>query len=286
MNRIVLLAAGCCVLALSTGCESREEYRAKRAEREAVKTISKLDCPEAQGGLKRLSVAPDGKSCSYGGKDVEVTLRLVSFTGDPAEALKPIEAELRALMPPEPGAQAAPTPPQPAAAPGEPQATSKETVKLPGMTVETETGENVDRAHVRMPGIKIEADGDNAKVEVAGIKIEAKDNENEVRITRERWSEDEDNQLAVNASGGDVTVEGGKNSLRIGGGKKQGFRSTFIKSTDSVSSAFTGVGYEARGPKSGPLVVAVVKSRSKAQNGKSDSFFRDVGALVRHNVGG
>jgi hypothetical protein len=281
MNRIVLLAAGCCALAFVTGCESREAYRAKRAEREAVKTISKLDCPESQGDLKRVSIAPDGKSCSYGGPDVEVTLQLLSFTGPPADALGPIEAELRAIMPDAPA-----NTPKPPATPAAPSATSKETVHMPGLTVETEEGQTVERATVRMPGVKIETDGENAKVEVAGVKIEARDGKNEVRITRERWSEDEKGQLVVNAQDGDVTVDGGEHGLRIGGPKKQGFRSTFVKSTDSAASPYGFVAYEARGPKAGPLVVAVLKSKAKTAKRGPDGLLRDAGALVRHNVGG
>jgi hypothetical protein len=281
MTRIALLGAGCCVLALATGCESREAYRAKRAEREAVRTISKLDCPEAQGDLKRLSVAPDGKSCSYGGPEVEVTLQLVSFTGQPSDALGPIEADLKAIMPDAPGPA-----PKSSDAPAESAPTNKESVRMPGLTVETEEGQEVERATVRMPGVKIETDGENAKVEVAGVKIEARESQNEVRITRERWSEDEKGQLVVNAKDGDVTVDGGEHGLRIGGPKKQGFRSTFIKSTDSPASPYAVVAYEARGPKAGPLVVAVLKSKARSGGRHPEGLLRDAGALVKHNVGG
>eukprot|EP01035_Chromulina_nebulosa_P034789 gene34789-46727_t len=97
MNRIALLAAGCAVLALAA-CDHPDAARQRKAQ--ALKVVSKLDCPETQGRLKRLSAAPDGLSCNYGADGVEVTLTLVQLVnGGAAAALSPIEAELRALMP-------------------------------------------------------------------------------------------------------------------------------------------------------------------------------------------
>ncbi|MBI1406752.1 MAG: hypothetical protein GC145_11565 [Caulobacter sp.] len=289
MKRFLMLAAGCSVLALGlTACESRAEYRAKRAEREALKVLSKLDCPETQGQLKRLSVAPDGLSCTYAGKDSEVTLRLVAVSDDPAKALAPIEAELRALYPDE---IAPPTPPPPpGAGPDKDSAddgasvTTRKRVRLPGVTVESEEGPDGDRADVKLPGVTIKADGDRAHIKVAGIEINADDTTNEVRITRDRWREDAEDDFNIDTSGDDVSVNGG--GISIGGRRKSGFRSTFIKSDDQVDAPYSAVGYEARGPRSGPLVVAVVKSKADKKTGDSDGLFKDVGALVKHNVGG
>lgn len=290
MKRFLMLAAGCSVLALGlTACESRAEYRARRAEREALKVLSKLDCPETQGQLKRQSVAADGLSCSYAGGDAEVTLRLVAVSDDPAKALAPIEAELRALYPDEI------TPPKP---PGEAAdkdsegdsdgdsagATTRKRVKMPGVTVESEEGPDGDRANVKLPGVTIKADGDRAHIKFAGIEINADDTSNEVRITRDRWREDSEDDFNIDTSGDDVSINGG--GISIGGRRKSGYRSTFIKSDDHADAPYSAVGYEARGPRSGPLVVAVVKSKADKTSGDSDGLFKDAAALVKHNVGG
>jgi len=68
---------------------------------ETFKTVSTLDCPQAQGDLSRKSVSPDGKSCDYASADGSaVTLRLVSLTGTTADsALSPLETSLRAEVP-------------------------------------------------------------------------------------------------------------------------------------------------------------------------------------------
>jgi hypothetical protein len=294
MNRKLLLVLGCCALALGA-CESRADYRAKKAQREALKVVSKLDCPETQGGLKRASAAADGLSCVYSGDDAEVTLRLIKISGDPNAALAPIDAELKALMPPEPpeapeapeaaAAPAAPAPPTPPA-PGEEPSAGKQTVRLPGLTVETdEAGET---ANIRMPGMKINADENNAHVEIGGTVIDASDDRNEVKVTSTRWSadEDEDSGMKIDTKDGDVSVHSGFSGFRIGGGNRSGFRSTFVKTTDKETSVYTAVGYEARGPKNGPMVVAVVKSKSPKKAGKTDNIFRNAAALVKLNVGG
>ena len=44
------------------------------------------------------------------------------------------------------------------------------------------------------------------------------------------------------------------------------------------------VGYEARGPQGGPLVVATVKAKRGKHS--DDDTFSDIDDLVRHNVGG
>jgi len=44
------------------------------------------------------------------------------------------------------------------------------------------------------------------------------------------------------------------------------------------------VGYEARGPKGGPIAVATVKAKDR--DAGDHDVFKDMKALVRHNVGG
>ena len=289
MKTKLMTAVGCGAILLMLGaCESRSEYRARKAEREALTVVTKLDCPELQGNLKRTAVAADGLSCTYAGSDSEVVLRLVAVSNDPAKALEPIEAEVKGLFPALP---VTPPPPTPPAKPGDPappvvekKPTTKEKVSMPGLTVETEEGEDVDKARVRMPGISVDADGDNAKVRIMGVEINADDENNEVRITRERWRTD-DGDFNINTSGGHANVnsDGG---FSIGGKRKQGYRSTFVKTTEATDAAWTVAGYEAQGPKRGPLVVAVVKSRKPSDgDGEAKHLFRDATELVKKQFG-
>jgi hypothetical protein len=210
-----------------------------------LKTVSELTCPVMQGDLKRVSAAADGKTCAYQGDDTEVTLRLIALdNGDTRAALAPIEADLKGVMP-----VAAPEPPEAPAAPEEPAAA---------------TGENV---MIDFPGLKVHADDAGAQVRVAGLHVDANDNGAQVRL------------------GGDTTVNANEEGAEIHQARNndEGFRSTFILASDKMPSGYRVLGYEARGPKAGPLVVAIVKSR--AEHNDRD-VFNDMKALVKLNVGG
>jgi hypothetical protein len=290
MKTKLMTAVGCGAILLMLGaCESRTEYRARKAEREALKVVTKLDCPETQGNLKRTAVAADGLSCDYAGDGTAVTLRLLAVSNDPAKALEPIEAEVKSLFP---AAPAEPTPPATPAKPGEPAApvaekkgeTTKERVTMPGLTVETEEGDGVEKAHVRGPGFTVNADGDNAHVRIMGMEINANEETNEVRISRERWRSNEDSDFEIDTSGGKASIKG--DGFSMGGKRRQGYRSTFVKTTDAEGAEWTVAGFEAQGPKRGPLVVAVVKSK-QPRNGESEGkhLFRDATDLVKKQFG-
>jgi hypothetical protein len=62
---------------------------------------------------------------------------------------------------------------------------------------------------------------------------------------------------------------------------KRGFRATYILARDNLKDGYKAVGYEAGGPKTGPLTVALVKSKS----GDHHDIFSDVKRLVRRNGG-
>ena len=288
MKTKLMTAVGCGAILLALGaCESRADYRARKAEREALKVVTKLDCPETQGNLKRTAVAANGLSCDYAGDGTEVTLRLVAVSNDPSKALEPIEAEVKGLFP-----AAAPTPPETPAKPGEPAAesesepakgeTTKERVSMPGLTVETEEGNGVDKARVRGPGFSVNADGDNAHVKIMGIEINANDKDNEVRIVREKWRGDDEGDFIIDTSDGHANID--NDGFSIGGKRRRGYRSTFVKTTDAEGAAWTVAGYEAQGPKRGPLVVAVVKSK-QPRDGEARHLFRDATSLVRKQFG-
>ena len=64
---------------------------------------------------------------------------------------------------------------------------------------------------------------------------------------------------------------------------KRGIRATFISTNHSGADGFRFVGYEASGPKTGPLTVAIVKAKSEIDH--DDEVARDVQRLVRRNGG-
>ena len=66
--------------------------------------------------------------------------------------------------------------------------------------------------------------------------------------------------------------------------KDDGVYARFILASDKTTAGWSVVGYEARGPQGGPLVVATLKA--KRGHDSDDESFSDVNALVRHNVGG
>ncbi|WP_269716442.1 hypothetical protein [Caulobacter sp. NIBR2454] len=189
----------------------------------AMTVKSRLDCPEKQGVLTRVSAAADGKSCVYTGDDAEITLRQIAIGPDGARAaLAPIESELRALVPYK-------------AKPPE------------------KTGEHTE---IRLPGLHITAQDDSsggsAQVRVAGVHINADDNGAEIR--------------AENF---------GENSVKA----------SLILAGDKIpTSDHPVVGYEARGPVKGPLIVAVVKSKGKDYHNDGNGAFMDMKRLVKRNT--
>ena len=110
-----------------------------------------------------------------------------------------------------------------------------------------------DGADVRIGNIKVDADSDGgAKVQVgASTTVNANDGGAEIRTAK--------------AAGGEV-------------------RSTYILASDSGASGYHVVGYEARGPKAGPIVVAVVKAQREERS--QHDLFDDMKDLVERNVGG
>lgn len=242
MNRIALLAAGCAALALAA-CDHPDAARQREAR--ALKVVSKLDCPETQGHLKRVGVAADGLSCDYAADGVEVTLKLVKLDGDAARALTPIEAELRALMP--------------GAAPGV------------AAVAATDGATGKDDVDINLPGVSIKTAGESARISVGGAdgpQINANDDGAEIRVQRN-----------VTIDGKNVERESRRRSRR-----DDGVYARFILASDKATGGWAVVGYEARGPQGGPLVVGVLKAKRR-QSDDGDTF-EDINDLVRQNVGG
>lgn len=286
--------AAASVLALSVaGCGSS-------AKTSAVVT-GRLDCPDRQGDLTRLSSAPDGKTCVYriGDDDTEVTLRLIPVVnGDPATTLAQIEDQLKAEVDAAKNAPDAASAGQPrtaaeaAKAASEAQADAAKAgrdadeaeqkadeaekvwddkaiedrvnakLREKGIAVDGESQGDDESTQVNLPGIHISADGDKADVHVGPIHVDAN---------------------------GDTAIIRSLQAVRMRGEAlsrtQRGIRAMFIYAGDRMGRGGAGykyVGYEASGPRTGPLAVAIVKSRTDRGHG---DIYGDVKRLVRRNGG-
>lgn len=235
----------------------------------ALKVVDTLTCPETVGALTRKgSASADGTVCTYGGpRGAEVVLHLVPLEGtDASVALETFETRLHNLMP-EAAARIAsqPEPPEPPE-PAEPPAMSGESaeVRLPGLTVHAEG----DAAEVRLPGVSISARDDGSRVAVAGVEVHSGGDGQSVRIGGAGGAVEVQSREDVS----EVRVNAGADAIRI----------TYILSDSQPSGAgWRAVGYHARGPNGGPMVVATVQTRDR----QSDAVFDDAERLVAANVG-
>ncbi|HEX5379854.1 MAG TPA: hypothetical protein VFW47_14855, partial [Phenylobacterium sp.] len=231
--------------------------------------------------------------------DAEVTLTLMPVTGGDAGAtLARLETELKAETTPLPGAPVAEAPgktgtaadaakasaeaqadaaragPKAAEDQADAPGTGDAKVEWDDRTIEAKVnaklrekgidvedgGSGGDSAHVDMPGIHINARGDKADVHVGPIHIDA------------------NGETATVKSFKDVRMRGEAFSRT-----KRGVRAMFLYAGDDLGNGYKYVGYEAAGPRTGPLAVAVV--RSKTSGGFHGDVYGDVKRLVRRNGG-
>lgn len=271
-----LLVPALCLAALTAACDG-DSVRITSTHTEnpdakgALKVVETLQCPQTMGSLTRKGTAMEGGAvCTYAGpRGAEVSLHLVKLHGaEPAEALKAFEDRLSAAMPQavaqlkaasgtEAERQAAET----AASSGD-----RTSVRAPGVDIQAEG----DDATVRLPGLKIESKGDEASVRIGGFHIDASDGEGSVNIE--------------GSEGGDsVSVQANQDAAEVrtsaGGGAT---RASWILTDNRPSEAgWRLVGYEARGPAGGPIVVATVRARDRDRG----RVFEDAKDLVTLNVG-
>ncbi|MBP7703844.1 MAG: hypothetical protein KA105_01010 [Caulobacter sp.] len=107
-------------------------------------------------------------------------------------------------------------------------------------------GEEVD---INLPGLSIQASDSGAQIKAGGAEITATDDVAEVRVVTD----------------------------------KNGYASRYLVANEA-GAPWKVVGYEARGPKNGPLAVATLKK--SGDGGETDGLFSDISALLKHNVGG
>lgn len=115
-----------------------------------------------------------------------------------------------------------------------------------------------DRADISLPGVNIQADGDRADVKVGSLHVDANSGGAVIREAHETRLQGE--QLSP---------------------KRRGYRAAYIVARSDLPGGLTSLGYEAGGPKTGPLTVAILKMKSR----NSEVIHRDVRRLVRRNAG-
>ncbi len=284
-----------CALALLTAaCDSGGTVRITSTtsgkDAGVLKVVDALQCPQTQGVLTRKgSARADGASCVYSGpRGAEVTLHMVSLDGaSPHEVLKAFEDRLTADLPEamaevranedranadraradavraEDDARRAEDEAAHAAAEAN-TATGSAHVTAPGVRVDAQD----DKATVRLPGMRIDADGDRANIKIGGITIRTDDRNSQVNVASDKET---------------VTIDAADGAARIRTTTPgEAVRSSFLMTSNQPSSTgWRVVGYEARGPSGGPIVVATVRGKDRNEN----RVFEAAKALVTLNVG-
>lgn len=271
-----------CAFAALAACDGDNSVRITSSRTEdasgsgVLKVVDALQCPQTMGTLTRKgSAQAEGTVCTYAGpKGAEVSLHLVPLDGErPADVLKAFETRLSRELPRalEQLKAAGDT----AAAAG--------TGEVAVATAEAGAGAESDSASVRAPGVAIDAKGDDATVRLPGMRIETKGDRASVRIGGFHIDAN-DGEGAVSIQGDDnVSIQAHQDSAQIRtNAAGDATRASWILTDNRGSEAgWRLVGYEARGPVGGPLVVATVRSKDR-QRGRA---FEDARDLVTLNVG-
>lgn len=286
--RPFLIPAVCALTALASACDDNSvRISSSRSENNdatgVLRVVETLQCPQTIGSLTRKGSATEqGTVCTYTGpKGAEVVLHLVSLRGtDAATALQGFETRLSTSLP-DAAAQIRASA-SADAAPASASTGDSASVRAPGVAIDA-NGENAsvrapgvaiesqgDKASVRLPGISINADGDNASVRIGGFHIDADGEGGSVNVR--------------DGEGGDaVSVRANQDAAVVRtNAAGPATRSNWIL-TDNRDNGqgWRLVGYEARGPAGGPIVVATVRSKDR----EGGRVFDDAKALVTLNVG-
>ena len=279
MSTRPLLVSALCLAALAVAACDGDSVRISSTHTEnpdakgPLKVVKTLQCPQTIGSLTRKgSASAEGSVCTYAGpRGSEVSLHLVKLDGaTPAAVLKTFEDRLSTALPlavEQLKASAEEETATAAAGTGQtPAAGDRASIRAPGVDILAEG----DDATVRLPGLHIESRGDEASVRIGGFHIDASGGEGSVDIQ--------------GSDGGDnVSVQAHQDAAEIrtsaGGGAT---RASWILTDNRPSEAgWRLVGYEARGPAGGPIVVATVRSRDRDRG----RVFEDAKDLVALNVG-
>jgi hypothetical protein len=263
MTRSAPILAAAAALALGAalwGCVPPNADRAHVSGH--LKAVSKLDCPDSQGQLARTSASSDACAYSAGGDSI-VQLKLIQVSsGDPQAALSPIEADLRKMTTYDPSA-----PPS-----------SDSVARHRDWDADNDhDSDHPKNVNIDLPGLHVHAsDGGKAKVDVGGIHVDADDKTNSAHVEGSSHG-------FLGHGAASFTVDANDSGAIIRSRSAGGdVHDDLILASDKPGpDGWRWVGYSAQGPRSGPLVVAVVQSRT----GDHDRLFADVKELVRRASG-
>jgi hypothetical protein len=297
INRPALLGL-CVTLTALAACDDQgvriTTSRSSDDSRGVLKVVDALQCPETLGALTRKgSAQADGSVCIYTGpRGAEVSLHLVKLEDEPVDALLArFEQDLAGGMPrttaeiARADAEAARADAEAERADAEAQQAEAEIqaedaaisdaprrdsahISGPGVRIDAEG----ERARVSLPGLRVDADGDKANVRIGGFTIRAKGDS--AQVTSSPTTEADQEAVSIQAHNNAAQIR-----TRAPG---DATRQTFLLTDRTPSAAgWRLVGYEARGPRGGPIVVATVRARER----NSDGIFEDAKELVTLNVG-
>ena len=210
-----------------------------------LRAPAKLDCPADTGDLTRTAQSPDGQWCDYAGREGEtVQLRLTPLNGKtPSAALEPVRAQLHALAPVYRGAS----------------------------TVSYGDGSH-DSADVNVPFVHVRKDGDRADVRLFGI-FHIVGQDHDADFDKDRGHE----HTVVHAGIRGVEVVADKV------GRNNASLVYVLAGGHRYASGYRSVGYIAKGPVTGPLVVAEFRSPVKSHR-DSDVGHDDIDRLIERNL--
>ena len=211
-----------------------------------LRVAAKLDCPAETSDLTRTAQSPDGQWCDYAGRRGEtVRLRIapVAPGQTPSETLAATRAQLHALAP----------------------------VYRDAIPADDKDGPG-DRADVDVPFVHVHANGEQADVRLFGIfHIVSRDHDADIDVGHGR------KHTAVHAGlrGAEVIAdEVGKSNASL---------VYVLAGNHRYSSGYQAVGYIAKGPVSGPLVVAEFRSPVNSHR-DSDGGHYDIDRLIDRNL--
>ncbi len=289
------LIPSACVLVALAACDDSVRISSTRSVNNDVKGVLKvvdtLQCPQTMGSLTRKGSASEGGTvCNYvGPKGSEVSLHLVSLNGaTPAHVLKTFERRLSDDLPRAVEAlRAAAAAAEAGAATAERATATAEVAAATAQPAADQAAAVGDRASVRAPGVAIEANGDDATVRLPGMQIETHGDKASVRIGGFHIdADDSDGSARVSGSSGNgdnvsINARNDAAEIRTSAGGEATRTSWILTDSRAVESGWRVVGYEARGPVGGPLVVATVRSRDRNR----ERAFEDARDLVALNAG-
>jgi hypothetical protein len=298
--RLAAVAPFCCAAALVAACDGDNSVRISSTTSEAeakgvLKVIETLQCPETIGVLtRRGSAHAGGEVCVYSGpRGAEVSLHLIKLETETADAvLARFERDLADAMPHTAAALAASQEASEARAAADAARAQADAARAEGDAIRDE-GDRVragasassgDRASVRMPGLSVEANGDRADVRLPGLTIDAEGDTANVRFGNFSIHADDASQsVDVSSDDESVSVQARDDSAEIRTrAPGDTVRTTYILTDNRPAEAgWRLVGFEARGPEGGPIVVATVRAKDR----DSDGVFDSAKDLVTLNVG-